>query len=66
MKMLDLNEPRNFFRVGFDDLSTARLIEMADACHCDVNSIIVALVKGVLEDDAQAHQEPPLPTLTIQ
>jgi hypothetical protein len=51
-------EPKTHFRVGFDDLTTARLLELADHCQTDPNSIIAAIVRDVLEDDAAAHDGP--------
>jgi hypothetical protein len=44
------------FRVTFsDELTIARLMEMADICHVLPEQIIAALTAGVLEDDALMH-----------
>jgi hypothetical protein len=43
------------FRITLDDLTTARLLELADVCQCDPTKVISAIVKDVLEDDARAH-----------
>ena len=46
------------FRVTFsDELTIARLMEMADICHVLPEQIIAALTAGVLEDDALAHDD---------
>lgn len=48
----DLKHP---FRVLLDDLTMARLLELADVCQCEPSQVISAIVKDVLEDDARAH-----------
>jgi len=58
-------EPKTHFRVAFDDLTTARLLELADHCQTDPNNVIAAIVRDVLEDDAIAHDGPFVP-LTVQ
>jgi hypothetical protein len=45
------------FRVTLDDVTVARLMEIADACHAPPTAVIAALVRDVLEDDALAHGE---------
>jgi len=52
MRFRDLAEP---FRVWLDDLSIARLMEMADDCHATPEQVIASIVHDVLEDDANAH-----------
>lgn len=54
MQIVD-NEPRTPFRVLLDDLTVARLIELAEVCHTDPSNVISAIVKDVLEDDARVH-----------
>jgi len=48
-------DARIFFRIGLDDLTVARLLELADICQCDPTQVISAIVRDVLEDDARAH-----------
>jgi len=43
------------FRVRPDDLTLARLIELADLCHTDPATLICAILHDVLEDDFLAH-----------
>jgi hypothetical protein len=50
-------EGRKSFRVVPDDVTLARLIELADICHTDPETLIVAIVRDVLEDDALAHAD---------
>jgi hypothetical protein len=45
------------FRVTLDDLTVARLMELADVCHAPPAVVIAAIVRDVLEDDARAHGE---------
>jgi len=46
---------RHAFRVRLDDITVARLLELADICQCDPTQVISAIIKDVLEDDARAH-----------
>jgi hypothetical protein len=43
------------FRVVLDDLTTARLLELADMQHASPNTMIAAIVRDVLQDDAEQH-----------
>lgn len=45
------------FSVKLDDLTLARLVELADNCHALPEAIIAAIVHDVLEDDALAHEQ---------
>lgn len=45
--------------VPFDDITFARLIEVAEAAGAPMRAVISAIVRDVLEDDAQAHDEAP-------
>lgn len=47
--------PRTLFRIALDDVTVARLIELAEACGADPNIVAAAIVRDVLEDDALAH-----------
>lgn len=49
---------RSYFRVGFDDETMARLVEMAEACHCPIEVLVAGIVASVLEDDSLAHHGP--------
>lgn len=62
MRETDLRNP---FRVLLDDLTVARLLELADICQTDPAKVISAIVKDVLEDDARAHGDVP-GTVTLQ
>jgi hypothetical protein len=44
------------FTVAFDDVTVARLMEVADQCHTHPCTLISAIVHDVLEDDARMHQ----------
>lgn len=64
--MITLDEQlRHAFRVRLDDITVARLLELADICQCDPTQVISAIVKDVLEDDARAHDGNLLP-LSLQ
>lgn len=52
----DIDEEISTFRVKLDDLTIARLMELADLCHAQPTSVIAAIVRDVLEDDARAHE----------
>jgi hypothetical protein len=59
-----LPEPLLRLFVEFDDpVTIARLIELADICHANPQTLIAAIVRDVLEDDALAHM--PDPHLTL-
>lgn len=49
------DQERTTFTVALDDLTVARLMEMADICHTHPCILIAAMVHDVLEDDAKAH-----------
>lgn len=54
-----MRDGANPFRVILDDVTTARLVELADMCHAQPSEIIAAIVRDVLEDDARAHEIAP-------
>lgn len=56
MRITGQVEPKTLFRVALDDITVARLIELADICQADPRSVIAAIIKDVLEDDARAHE----------
>jgi len=45
------------FHIFLDDVTVARLIEVAESCHASPRQIIAAIVRDVLEDDALAHMQ---------
>lgn len=47
-----------FFRIGLDDETVARLMEICDEAHVEPGAMIAALVSGVLEEDFEAHHTP--------
>ena len=47
------------FTIALDDLTLARLMELADMHHALPEAIIAAIVRDVLEDDAVAHASDP-------
>lgn len=50
---------RPIFVVTLDDLTTARLMEIADMLHADPANVIASIVGDVLEEDALAHYNCP-------
>lgn len=51
------------FRVVLDDETTALLMELSEACHCEPTVLLASLARDVLVDDAlchgQIHADPP-------
>jgi hypothetical protein len=66
-KMSDNNRPSNdseetarpIFFVLLDDLTAARLMEIADMAHDTPSNLIASIVHDVLEEDALAHYQCP-------
>ena len=52
---MDINDPKHPVRILLDDLTLARLLEVADGCQCDPSLVASAMLRDVLEDDARAH-----------
>jgi len=52
-----VNETFTVVEVALDDLTVARLIELADMLHADPATIVASIVRDVLEDDAKMHAE---------
>lgn len=50
---------RPIFFVLLDDLTAARLMEIADMAHDTPSNIIASIVHDVLEEDARAHYNCP-------
>jgi hypothetical protein len=50
---------RPIFFVLLDDLTAARLMEVADMAHDDPCNIIASIVHDVLQEDALAHYNCP-------
>lgn len=50
-----VNETFTVVEVVLDDLTIARLIELADMLHADPATIVASIVRDVLEDDARMH-----------
>lgn len=50
---------RPIFFVLLDDLTAARLMEIADMAHDTPSNIIASIVRDVLEEDARAHYDSP-------
>lgn len=45
-----------YFRVGpFDDETTAMLMELSEATHCEPAKLIASILRDVLVDDALQH-----------
>lgn len=55
MKAFFADNSRVVFPVGLDDLTVARLMEIADDAKLHPAQLIAAIVRDVLEDDAIAH-----------
>lgn len=56
------------FRIRLDDLTVARLMEVADNAHADPRVVVAAIIRDVLEDDARANYDGPFgptPTHTL-
>jgi hypothetical protein len=49
------DQAQTTFTVALDDVTVARLMEVADECHAHPCSLIAAMVHDVLEDDARMH-----------
>lgn len=50
------DEPLTYFdNVGLDDLTVARLMEVCEGAKASPAAVIAAIVRDVLEDDADAH-----------
>jgi len=47
-----------YFRIGLDDETVARLMEICDEAHVEPAVRKAALVSGVLEEDFEAHHVP--------
>lgn len=47
-----------YFRIGLDDETVARLIEICDEAHCDPAIMIASIIATVLEDDFEAEHQP--------
>ena len=50
------DQKRTTFVVELDDVTVARLMEVADNCHAHPCTLISAMVHDVLEDDELAHR----------
>ena len=46
-------------QIPLDDLTVARLMEVADVCHAPPELVAASILHDVLEDDAEQHYEPP-------
>lgn len=59
MKLEDDQEELVLFTIALDDVTVARLMEIADNAHADPRKVAAAIVKDVLEDDARQHSDGP-------
>lgn len=59
------DETKHPIRVLLDDVTLARLLEVADGCQCDPSLVASAMLRDILEDDARAH-DGDLATIPLQ
>lgn len=55
----DDHEELVLFTIALDDVTVARLMEVADNAHADPRKVAAAIIRDVLEEDAQAHADGP-------
>jgi hypothetical protein len=55
--MITRNDNDNLITIRMNDLTLARLLEMADDCHAYPEAVAAALLHDLLLDDALAHGE---------